>query len=62
MGVGVLFKLSTGDDVAVHAAIATTAQINMMTNAGNNGLLRAEVVKFVMALMWGSGLVGRFHY
>ena len=57
-----LFKLSTGDDVAVHAAIATTAQINMMTNAGNNGLLRAEVVDFVMALMWGSGSVGRFHY
>ena len=62
MGVGVLFKLSTGDDVAVHAAIATTAQINMMTNAGNNGLRRTGVVDCVMALMWGSGSVGRFHY
>ena len=57
-----LFKLSTGDDVAVHAAIAITAQINIMTNAGYNGRRRAEVVEFVMALMWGSGLVGRFNY
>lgn len=57
-----LFNPSTGDDVAVHAATATTAQINVMIKAGYNGLRRAGDVDFVMALMWGSVWAVRFRY
>jgi hypothetical protein len=58
----VLFKLITGDEVAVHAATATTAQINRMIKAGYNGLRRAGDVDFVMAQKWGSVWAVHSHY
>lgn len=63
VGVGAMFiKPMTGDEVAVHAAIPTTAQINKMIDAGYNRVFRGGTADLLMGQSLGLVSAQRSHF